>query len=135
MVPPVASRSSTASTRWPGLIASSWMASASRPYSSSYSTSMVLPGSLPSLRTGTKPALQLVGDRAADDEASRLDPDHHVDPLALIPAGQRVDGEAPRRAVLEERGDVLEEDALGREVLDVADLGPELGDVHAPHTR
>src|SRR5437867_1406938 len=57
IVPPVASRSSTASTRCPGLTASSWMASASRPYSSSYSTSMVLPGSLPSFRTGTKPAL------------------------------------------------------------------------------
>src|SRR5206468_2887640 len=41
----------------PGLIASSGMAIAWRPYSSSYSTSMVLPGSLPSFRTGTKPAL------------------------------------------------------------------------------
>ena len=40
----------------PGWIASSWIASASRPYSSSYSTSMVLAGSLPSLRTGRSPA-------------------------------------------------------------------------------
>ena len=69
IVPPVASRSSTASTRWPGLIASSWIASASRPYSSSYSTSIVLPGSLPSLRTGNEARLQLMRDRSAEDEA------------------------------------------------------------------
>ena len=57
MVPPVASRSSTTSTRWPGVTASSWMARTSRPYSSSYSSSMVGAGSLPRLRTGTNPAL------------------------------------------------------------------------------
>ena len=74
-------------------------------------------------------------DGAAEDEAARFDPDHHVDPLALILTGQRFDGEPPRRAILEQRGDVLEENAFGREILDVADLASELGDVHASHTR
>ena len=44
------------STRWPGLIASLWISSVAVPYSRSYSTSIVSAGSLPSLRTGTKPA-------------------------------------------------------------------------------
>src|SRR5262245_20463698 len=78
---------------------------------------------------------QLMRDGAAEDEAARLHADHHVAPLVLIVAGQRVDGEPPRRAVLEQRGDVLEEDAFGREILDVTDLGPEIGDVHVPHTK
>ena len=37
-VPPVASRSSTISTRWPGRIASLWISSVLVPYSSAYST-------------------------------------------------------------------------------------------------
>jgi hypothetical protein len=51
-------------------------------------------------------------------------------PLRSVPLREAVDDVAKRRAVLEERGDVLEEDALGREVLDVADLRLEIGDVH-----
>src|SRR6266436_4570035 len=56
IVPPVASRSSTTRTCWPLPMPSSWMASTSRPYSSSYSSSITAAGSLPFLRTGTKPA-------------------------------------------------------------------------------
>src|SRR5439155_241574 len=56
IVPPVASRSSTTRTFWPLPMASSWMASTSRPYSSSYSSSMTAAGSLPFFRTGTNPA-------------------------------------------------------------------------------
>src|SRR6185369_9399573 len=74
--------------------------------------------------------LQLVRDRAAHDEAPRLDTDDDVDACRLIPLNERVDHIAKGRAVLEERGDVFEEDALGREVLDVSDLPLEVGDVH-----
>ena len=43
-------------TRWPGWIASRWISSVFDPYSSAYSTLIVSAGSLPSLRTGTRPA-------------------------------------------------------------------------------
>src|SRR5207245_5091355 len=54
----------------------------------------------------------------------------------LMPRGKMVDDVVERRSVLEERRDVLEEDALGREVLDVADLRAKLGHFHdASHVR
>src|SRR5262245_47286176 len=56
-VPPVASRSSTMRTFWPWVMASRWISSVFDPYSSAYSTVIVSAGSLPSLRTGTSPAL------------------------------------------------------------------------------
>ena len=71
-VPPVASRSSTIRTFWPGWIASRWISSVFEPYSSAYSTVIVSAGSLPSLRTGTRPGVELVGHRRAEDEAARL---------------------------------------------------------------
>src|SRR5439155_18194470 len=55
-VPPVARRSSTMSTRWPSEIASRWISRVFEPYSSAYSTVTVSAGSLPSFRTGTRPA-------------------------------------------------------------------------------
>src|SRR5690349_181985 len=73
---------------------------------------------------------ELVRDRAAHDEAARFDPDHDVDSLRAIPLDERVDHVAKSLTVFEERRDVLEEDAVGREVLDVTDLPLELGDVH-----
>ena len=45
------------STRCPGSIASRWISSVFEPYSRAYSTVIVSAGSLPSLRTGTSPAL------------------------------------------------------------------------------
>src|SRR5262244_3570432 len=42
-----------------------------------------------------------------------------------------IDHRAPRHPVLEQRGDVLEENAFGRKVLDIADLCREGGDVHS----
>src|SRR5207249_4527360 len=48
----------------------------------------------------------------------------------LVALHEGVDDVTERRAVLQERGDVLEEDALGREVLDVTDLPLEIGGVH-----
>ena len=56
MVPPVASRSSTISTRWPRRMASACISSVSVPYSRAYSALMAFHGSLPGLRMGTKPA-------------------------------------------------------------------------------
>src|SRR5439155_23425339 len=56
-VPPVASRSSTMSTRSPIAIASRCTASELEPYSRLYLTSKMSAGSLPGLRTGTTPAL------------------------------------------------------------------------------
>src|SRR5206468_1281801 len=73
---------------------------------------------------------QLIDDRAAEDEAPRLDSDHHVHSLLPVAAGEAVDDAPERGAVLQERGDVLEEDSLGREVPDVPDLCLELRHVH-----
>ena len=55
IVPPVASKSSTIKTLLPDSIASWWTSTRSVPYSRSYSTPCVGPGSLPALRTGIKP--------------------------------------------------------------------------------
>src|SRR5690606_24639093 len=55
-VPPVASRSSITSTRSPRRTASSWTSSRLVPYSSSYSWLIAAAGSLPGLRSGTRPA-------------------------------------------------------------------------------
>ena len=55
-VPPVASTSSITRIRSSGWMASRWISSLSRPYSSSYSSRATAHGSLPALRTGTNPA-------------------------------------------------------------------------------
>src|SRR5215468_6243805 len=73
-----------------------------------------------------------MGERAADDEAARLDADDHIDPLLAIAADEAVEDGGERRAVLEERRDIPEKDSLGREVLDVSDLRLELCHVHRP---
>src|SRR5215831_183205 len=76
--------------------------------------------------------IQLMRERAAQDETSRFDADDHIDALRLVAPGERVDDELERRTVLEKGCDVLEEDAFRGEVLDVADLPLELGNVHRP---
>src|SRR5437879_11418526 len=70
--------------------------------------------------------VQLMGERASHDEAPRFDANHHVDSLLLVPPNEGVDDVAERRAVLQERCDILEENSLGREVLDVAYLRLEI---------
>ena len=55
-VPPVAIRSSTSMIRSPADTASACISKVSTPYSSAYSIVTVLCGSLPFLRSGTKPA-------------------------------------------------------------------------------
>src|SRR5437870_3749662 len=64
-VPPVARRSSTMRTREPGLRASLCISRVADPYSRSYSTLTTSEGSLPSLRTGTKPTPSLYAIGAA----------------------------------------------------------------------
>src|SRR5262245_33607183 len=73
-----------------------------------------------------------MGQRAADDEAARLDTDDHIDPLLAIAADEAGDDGGERRAVLEERRDIPEKGSLGREVFDVSDLRLELRYVHRP---
>src|SRR2546430_3717937 len=91
---------------------------------------------LAELPYGDETRAQLVGERPAEDEPARLDGDDDVHALLLIAAREHVDHVAERGTVLEKGGDVLEEDPLGREVLDVTDLRPEVGDVHrAPIVR
>src|SRR2546427_747229 len=91
---------------------------------------------LAELPHGDETRAQLVGERPAEDEPTRLDGDHDVHALLLIAAREHVDHVAERRTVLEKGGDVLEEDPLGWEVPDVTDLRPEVGDVHrAPILR
>src|SRR5437660_1308598 len=89
-----------------------------------------LPGELAELPHRHEARAELVGHRAAEDEAAGLDADDDLDARVPVPRGQMVDDVVEGRSVLEERRDVLEEDALGREILDVADLRAELGDFH-----
>ena len=78
-VPPVASTSSTISTRSPGWMASRWISSLSVPYSSSYSSRATAHGSLPGLAHRDEAGADPVGDRRGEDEAAGLDADHPVD--------------------------------------------------------
>src|SRR6266849_3633849 len=99
-VPPVASRSSTTSTFAPG-------ANASRCISS--------------VADRDEARAERVRDGGAEDEAARFHADDHVDLARPDLRQQAVDGALEERPLLEERGDVLEEDAGFREVRDVAD--------------
>src|SRR5947209_970038 len=85
---------------------------------------------LAELPHGDQARAELVGERTTEDEPARLDGDDDVHALFLVSACEHIDHVAERRAVLQEGGDVLEEDPFGRKILDVADLRPELGDVH-----
>src|SRR5262245_6897915 len=82
------------------------------------------------LAHGDKARLELVGQRPAEDEAARLHPHDDLDRDRMILLGEVVDHRRPGGAILQERGDVLEEDALGGKVFDIADLRAEVGHVH-----
>src|SRR5262249_53351948 len=71
------------------------------------------------------PDAERVGQRRADDEAARLDTEHHVG-RAAIALGQVVDGPSERRPVGQQRRDVLEDDARLGEVRNVADVALQL---------
>jgi hypothetical protein len=102
--PPVASTSSTTSTRSPGWIASRWISSLSVPYSSSYSSRATAHGSLPALRTGHEPGTQPVGDRRGEDEPARLDADDPVDRDVVEPGVTRSSTARPNAAAFPSRG-------------------------------
>src|SRR5207245_1670937 len=85
---------------------------------------------LAELPHGDQARAELVGERTTEDEPARLDGDDDVHALFLVSACEYIDHVAERRTVLQEGGNVLEEDPFGRKILDVADLRPELGDVH-----
>ena len=74
-VPPVARRSSTIKTLFPGSTASTWISKLSFPYSRSYETLSVFEGSFPGFLIGIKPTWSLY--------ASALP---KINPLASIPA-------------------------------------------------
>ena len=78
-------------------MASRWTSSVLVPYSSSYSTLMVSEGSLPSLRTGTKPALEPEGHGRAEDEAARFHAHDDVD-LRSPRKGSVISSMASRKA-------------------------------------
>src|SRR5206468_242276 len=87
-------------------------------------------GQLPALPDRHEPGAQLMGQRAAEDEPPGFHANDHVHTGRAVLARQMVDDSGPGRPVLEQRGDVAKEDALGREVLDIADLGAKLEAVH-----
>ena len=91
------------------------------PYSSAYSAASVFHGSLSFLRTGTNPAPKwyATGDARMNPRASM--PDDLVDVAATEVHHDQVDHRGERDRVGEQRRDVLEDDALLREVGHVAD--------------
>ena len=118
-VPPVASRSSTISTRSPGAIASVWICSMLVPYLSAYSSESGIAGSCPA----SEPAPPRPRSRrrsACKDEAATLDDDHLVDPLER--RRHRVDGLAKRRAIGQQGGDVAKKNAGDREIRHIANV-------------
>ena len=81
---------------------------------------------LAKLAHGHEANTELVRDRRAEDEAARLHADDDVDVALPHPLHEPVDGRLERLAVLEERRDVLEQDARLGEVGDVADARREV---------
>ena len=67
--------------------ASACISSASMPYSRMYSAVTTSAGSLPGLRAGTKPALELARERGAEDEAARLRRHDELDVARARPVG------------------------------------------------
>src|SRR4029079_5293846 len=80
-----------------------------------------VPGQLAELTDRYHPDRELVSDRRREDEPSRFHADDDVDLLISDLREQPVDRGSERLAVLEKRGDVLEEDSRFRKVWDVAD--------------
>src|SRR5215218_669941 len=88
-----------------------------------------LVGQLAGLADGHEAGAEVVGDRRGEDEAARLDADHLVDVAAAEVHHRLVDHRGEGDLVGEQRGDVLEHDALLWEVRHVADQGPQALDV------
>ena len=74
------------------------------------------------LAHGDEPRVEEVGERPAEDEATRLDPDDQLDGFAAVGRRHHVHRLAKGAGILQKGGDVLEEDPLFGEVRHVADL-------------
>ena len=77
-------------------------------------------GQLPRLSHRDEARVEARGERAAEDEAARLDADDRVDVLADEALGDPVEHDVQRARAREQRRDVLEDDARLREVRHVA---------------
>ena len=89
-------------------------------------------GELARLARGDEARVEARRERAAEDEAARLDADDDVDVLADEALGERVEHDVERARAREQRRDVLEEDPRLGEIGDVADRGArEVERVHA----
>src|SRR5438132_536226 len=88
-------------------------------------------GELPQLADRDEARAELVGEGAAEDEAARLDTDDDLRARLDAIGGELVHDAFEGLRILQEGGDVLEEDPLRREILDVPNLGLQLGHVHA----
>ncbi len=68
-----------------------------------------------------EPRAQRVSDRRRKDEAAGFDPDHGIDPLAVVAVAQPVDDGLQPLRILQQRGDVIEQDAGLGEIRHLAD--------------
>ena len=91
-------------------MASAWISIVSTPYSRLYSWPIVFHGQLALLADRHEAAAELMGDRAAEDEAARLDAGDIVDAGREKRPDQPVDRGAQAGRIGDQRGDVAEED-------------------------
>jgi hypothetical protein len=82
-------------------------------------------GELAGFADGDKAGVEAVGERGAEDKAAGFDAEDDVYVLADVVLREGVDELGEAGAVLEDGGDVVEEDAGAREVRDGADEGLE----------
>src|ERR1039457_4952688 len=66
---------------------------------------------------------EIVRHSTRGNKPARVDPDHRVDLLAFVSVGESVDGNPKEPSVLQNRGDVLEEDSLDWKIRHVTDSG------------
>ena len=97
------------------------ISSASRLYSVIELDAVDRRGQLAGLAHGHEARVEARGERAAEDEAARLDADDGVDVLADEALGDPVEHDVQRARAGEERRDVLEDDPGPGEVGHVAD--------------
>src|SRR5215472_12593100 len=81
-----------------------------------------LSGQLPLLAHRHEAGPENVSQRRSEDEAARFDPDDLIDMGALIAIGHRLHGKAQGTGILEQRGDVAEENPRLRIVWNTANV-------------
>src|SRR5712692_553774 len=78
-------------------------------------------GEFPRLAHDAKARSEPIGERGADNEAARLDPQNHIDGLRAITIREQVYSLSKKPAIAEERSNIFEDDAGFRKVGDVPD--------------